>query len=210
MNLINRSISHLGVEQVIELFTTVKANIENPDNASVFTNHTAIVAAITGVLTPLTAAHNAVLQNNDLAKSLTNAQQEALVTCGPVAADVADYGETCAAGDPAKAQLLGMPMRKTDPPMPMTKPSGFAVTTGDATGELDWTCDSICGAHNYEAQVSPDPFTESSFVLKATSTKSKGIIPGLASGTKVWVRIHAVGGHNAVGPWSDPLCRVVP
>jgi hypothetical protein len=208
MNLINRSISRKSVEQVITQLTTVKANLAA--NPTVFTNATATVTAIDGVLTPLTTAHQAVLQNNDLAKSLTDTQQSALLAVAPVMDQVGGYVEGIANGNEATAELSGMPLRKPRGPIPLVKPGGLSVTTGDAEGQLTWQCDSADGIHAVEVEVSPDPMTANSFALKATSTGTQGVIAGLPSATKQWVRVRFVGGKSAKGPYSDPLCRVVP
>jgi hypothetical protein len=210
MNLINRSISRMGVDQVIALFTLVKANLLKPENATLFTNSAAVITAIDAAMAPLVAAHNAVLQNEIVAKSLTDVQQTALAACAPAAKAAADYGDKIANGDVAKAQLLGMPLHKATAPIQLTKPSGFSVSTSDVAGNLDWHCDTMAGVHLFEVETSPDPMTATSFALKTTSTQSKGSVGALPSGSKVWTRIRAIGGHNAPGPYSDPICRVVP
>lgn len=52
----------------------------------------------------------------------------------------------------------------------------------------------------YKVQVSSDT---------ATPTKSKCTLTGLASATKVWVRVNAVG-PNDEGAWSDVAWKTVP
>jgi hypothetical protein len=52
--------------------------------------------------------------------------------------------------------------------------------------------------------------SESSWAFKMSLAKSSGTIPGLASGSKMWVRVRAVGADNKPGPWSDPAVKVVP
>ena len=210
MKLINSSIAQLSVEQVIAQLKLAKANIQSPKNAAVFTDSTRIIAAIDGVFGPLNDTHNAVLQHNDVAKSLTSAQQAALLACAPVMADVADYGEKCASGDKAKAQLLGLPLHKDKTPVTLTKPHNFSISTGDQPGRWDWHCDTMDGVHYWEFEFCPDPLTPTGFALKATSTESKGTVEGLPSTTQGWGRIRPVGGKNVKGPYSDPLCRIVP
>ncbi|MGZ5529121.1 MAG: hypothetical protein ACXWJB_10655 [Limisphaerales bacterium] len=43
-----------------------------------------------------------------------------------------------------------------------------------------------------------------------TCTQSKYALTGLASGTKLWFRVRAIGGNNAPGAWSDPATKMVP
>ena len=209
MKLINRNIGEMSVEQVIALLTSAKANLTNPKNATVFTNASPIVAAIESVLDPLVVTHGAVVQNEALGKSLTAAQQAALVACAPIVGQVADYGDAIAQGNKGTAELLGMPLRRDKTPITLVKPTGFAVSTSDKVGALNYQCNSQAGVHHYEIEVSPDPCTATSFILKGTSTQSKGSAENLPSATKQWLRIRPVGGKNAKGPYSDPICRVV-
>ena len=71
------------------------------------------------------------------------------------------------------------------------------------------TWDPTTGAKSYEIQVSPDPYTGTSWVNKAPSTKSKSSLTGLTSGTRVWVRVRATG-TGGQGAWSDPATKIVP
>jgi hypothetical protein len=65
------------------------------------------------------------------------------------------------------------------------------------------------GAKSYELQSSVDPATGTSWVFKMTAGKSSGTLYWLASGTRIWVLMRAVGADNAVGPWSDPAVKTV-
>ena len=40
-------------------------------------------------------------------------------------------------------------------------------------------------------------------------TKSKATVSGLATGTKYWFRVRAIGAAGP-GPWSDPATKVAP
>jgi hypothetical protein len=124
--------------------------------------------------------------------------------------DAGDYVESKANGDAAIAELSGMTLRKPRAPIHLGKPTGFSLTTGDIPGQLTWQCDSADGIHAVEVEVSPDPMTGTSFVFKTTETATHGLIGGLPSATKQWGRVRFVGGKSAKGPYSDPICRVVP
>ena len=63
---------------------------------------------------------------------------------------------------------------------------------------------------SYEIQTSVDPVTATSWAFKQTATKSSATPAGLTSGTKIWVRVRAIGAGNTPGPWSDPATKVVP
>jgi len=210
MSLFNISISRLNAVQVIALLRSLKQNIT--DNPTVFTTSTPILTQIDGVLTPLIAANDAVVENESVGKSLTAAQQSAVDACAPVVKAIGDYGDSVCGDDLSKADLLGLPLSKknaTHAPITLVKPTGFSVTTSETPGELDVQTDTMNGAHGWEVEASPDPMTATSFMLKASFSRSKGAVTGLPSNTKIWLRIRATGGKNAKGPWSDPICRVV-
>jgi len=76
--------------------------------------------------------------------------------------------------------------------------------------EMLYPCNSAAEVHHFEAEVSPDPYTPTSFALKGTSIGSKGSGRNLPTAVKQWVRIRPDGGKNVTGPDSDPICRVVP
>jgi hypothetical protein len=42
------------------------------------------------------------------------------------------------------------------------------------------------------------------------SNKSSTTLNSFTSGTKMWVRVTAVGADNHKGPWSDPAVKTVP
>ena len=210
MGLFNISISRSNATQVIALLRAVQKNIT--DNPAVFTTAAPILAQIDGVLTPLSTAHDAIVEHESVGKSLTVAQQVALVACTPVVKAIGDYGEDVCGGDLAKADLLGLPLAKINPThalIALGKPTGFSVTTSETPGELDWQCDTMKGARGWEMEASPDPMTPTSFLLKGSFSRSQGAVTGLPSNTKVWLRLRATGGKNTKGPWADPICRVV-
>ncbi len=66
------------------------------------------------------------------------------------------------------------------------------------------------GPGAYEIHTSVDPVTPTSWALKDVSVQSSMTVNGFTSGTKIWVRVCAVGADNNKGPWSDPAVKTVP
>ncbi len=87
--------------------------------------------------------------------------------------------------------------------------SNLSATAGDNAGELDLQWDPSLDASSYEVQTSPDPITPTSWVSQPSVTKSKTVILGLPSGSKVWARVRAVG-PGGTGAWSDLTSKIVP
>jgi hypothetical protein len=120
------------------------------------------------------------------------------------------YVENASGGDAAKIESAAMGVRAT--PSPVGVPAqvlNLALTEGDFDGSLDGSWDRVFGANSYEVQTSVDPVSGTSWTFKMSSTKSFATIAGLTSGTKMWVRVRAVGAAGP-GPWSDPAVKTVP
>ena len=87
--------------------------------------------------------------------------------------------------------------------------SNLSITAGDNAGELDLQWDPANGAKTYDVQISPDPVTGTSWIPQKSVTKSKTVVLGLTSGSKMWVRVRGVG-PGGTGAWSDTATKIVP
>jgi hypothetical protein len=102
--------------------------------------------------------------------------------------------------------LAGPNTQASDPP---PKPEPPAVTTGDFDGTLDAACDAVPRAHSYLWEVTTADPLAGPWVARNPTTLSSTTLTGLTSGTRVWVRVAGVG-SKGVGPWSDPVSKIVP
>lgn len=120
---------------------------------------------------------------------------------------LASYVDNASAGDSTKIQSAGMEVRATPSPVgTLPAPAGLVALIGDLDGEIDLDWDSVRGATSYVMQRSPDPPTATSWQSAGVTTKSKGSVTGLTSGTKYWFRVAAVGAAGQ-GAWSNPASR---
>jgi hypothetical protein len=124
---------------------------------------------------------------------------------------LSNYVWETSGGDEAKIQTAGMSLRAPrTPTTSLPAPQGLAATAGDEEGELDLVWDPVPKSKGYEVQTSPDPVTGSSWEYAETSTASKTSLTGLPSGSKIWVRVRALGPKKIKSPWSDPAVKRVP
>ena len=136
-------------------------------------------------------------------------QKDAALCVGLTA--IASFADSVAKGDPAIITLLGLGVKGRGAPIgPMPQVLNLVLTAGDHDGTLDAMWDPIYGAKSYEVWISADPMSESSWKFARTVGKSSVILTGLTSGSKVWVRVRAIGAAPGEGPWSDPATKVVP
>jgi hypothetical protein len=85
----------------------------------------------------------------------------------------------------------------------------LVVRDGLKDGSLRPRWKRLRGVRCYEVQASLDPTRPELWALKQTSTKARATIETLRSGTKVWLRVRAVGAAGP-GPWSDAAVKTVP
>lgn len=125
-------------------------------------------------------------------------------------ASVAAAVESECKGDPVLLTASGYPLAGANTPAttPPAQVLNLSVTAGDAEGSLDVQFDPQDNV-TYEVQITTgDPIT-GPYTTKAQPTASHVNIPGLTSGTRVWVRARAIGSKGP-GPWSDPGSKIVP
>lgn len=179
-------------------------------------NFTTLLPAVTAFEASLTAYREALGDFNtkqQAAKQATTVKDTARLALESVLTQRGNYVELTAASaaDPqAVIESSGFSVRsaKTPPVLP-SQVVNLSITAGDNAGELDLQWDPVDGASSYNVQTSPDPITATSWVVQSDVTKSKAIITGLASGTKMWARVRAVG-PGGTGAWSDIATKIVP
>ena len=125
-------------------------------------------------------------------------------------ASLASAVESECKGDPVLLAASGYPLAADN--SPTTTPPGqvlnMSVTAGDMDGSVDVQYDPIVNA-TYEVQMTTgDPIT-GPYTTRAQPTASQVNIAGLTSGSRVWVRVRAIGSKGP-GPWSDPASKIVP
>ena len=120
------------------------------------------------------------------------------------------YVDLKSGGDKVKILSAGFDVAEDRTPTTLPEPVGnLALTAGDSAGEIDAQWDAVSGARTYHVETSPDPITPTSWTRQKDVTKSKTIILGLTSGTRVWMRVRAVNAAGE-GAWSDPATKIVP
>lgn len=147
----------------------------------------------------------------ETAKEKTAAKDAARAVLESLLTDRGSYVERKSGGQKPKILSAGFEVKGEGTPSGVPAQVGnLALTTGDSAGELGAQWDPIPGSKiTYEIQTSPDPATAGSWINQPRSTKSKTILMGLPSGTRVWVRVRAVG-PGGEGAWSSPVLKMVP
>ena len=167
---------------------------------------TAFGAKITSAQAKLTASDNAAVTS----KQATADKDVELDALRALAMQLVGYVDLTANGDESKILSAGLSVRAAKTPAsPPGQVANLSLTAGDNEGALDAHWDPITNAKSYEVQLSPDPFTSTSYVTRDTVTRSSSTLTGLTSGARVWVRVRAINSAGK-GAWSDPAVKTVP
>ena len=193
--------------QVVQRCSDIKTALTNNANFTTPTpTMTAFAALITTAQTKLTTSDNAQVAS----KQATSDKDAAIAALLAATSQLATYVDLTAAGDESKIMSAGMDVRsQRSPQATPDQVANVSVTAGDSSGELDLQWDPSQNAKSYEVHVSPDPVTNASWNSQPSVTKSKTVVNGMASGTRVWTRVRAVNSAGQ-GAWSSPISKIVP
>ena len=124
---------------------------------------------------------------------------------------LAAYVDNIANGDRVKIESAGMPVRNDPDPISELAPvENLTLDFTEFEGALHASWDQVRGAGAYEIQASVDPVTPTSWAFKDISTTITTVLKDFTSGTKMWIRIRAVGLGNERGPLTGGAGTSVP
>ena len=168
----------------------------------------AATTSLKNTATTKLAAYHSALAAVDTAMSDRDAAFDALRAA---LTQLATYVDNIANGDRVKIESAGMPVRNDPEPVGvLARVENLALDFSEFDGALKAAWDSVRGAGSYEIQSSVDPVTPTSWAYKDISTISSALLKDFTSGTKMWIRVRAVGLGSERGPWSDPAAKTVP
>lgn len=162
-------------------------------------------------LTAATAKINAYNVALDAVEAALSARDAALEELRDVMSKLGRYVDIASDYEESIILTAGMSVRSASSTITMSQVQNLRLTPSEESGEVfaDWN--RVMGARNYRVQVSTDVATPpTNWTDKLISTKSRcSLNHDLVSGTKIWVRVKALGANDE-GAWSDPACKIVP
>lgn len=202
------SLQNLTPDQKVALINTIITAMTGNAN---FTTPNPTLASGTTAKNNLTTGINDYNTTAALLKTKLGTRDAAEAVADAWLTQLVGYAKNVSNGDKVKLESGGFTIRADAAPVgPMTQVLNLVVTAGDNDGTLDCGWDPTKGAGSYEVQVSVDPVTATSWAFKDVSNISTITLTGLTSGSKIWVRVRAIGAGNHKGPWSDPATKTVP
>jgi hypothetical protein len=122
----------------------------------------------------------------------------------------ASYVENIANGDETKIMSAGFDVRKASTPVgEVDAPKGLLATEGKKTGEILCTWKTVKGAKSYNVEHNADITNAETWKFAMSVTKATCTLTDLESGSRIWVRVLALGAAGE-GPWSDVATKIVP
>lgn len=149
-------------------------------------------------------AEKAILRNK---KNIRDEAMKAL--CNGLRLE-ADTVQAATGGDLDKMGTTGFRASKRPSPVGIpTQVTRLVLEAGPIEGILKACWKPVRGVKVYEMESSLDPVGANTWTYKGTVTKAKAAINSFVSGTRIWLRVRAIGAAGA-GPWSDPGVKTVP
>lgn len=164
--------------------------------------------------TIVAAAEGAMKNIGDLEQALKAARKAAgplVDAAGAATETMARRCEDAFADNPAGAISVGFEVAGQAKPAlagGYGAPQDLSTTMNENAGAIDWHCHPEPGAQNYELETTADP-VHGPWTRQESSTRSRGTVTGLPSGTRIYLRVRA-NGPKGPGPWSEVADRMVP
>jgi hypothetical protein len=207
------------------IMAKVAMNISNKSNVEVVQFATNVHTALTGnanVPTPnpglaplqtlITAAETAIdayEAEKDVLRNKKETRDLAVLAVIAALRTEADTVQSATGGDAAKILSTGFDIKSHPSPVGIPpQVTGLKVAVGADEGTLRARWTAVRGAMSYVIQTSLDPVTPTSWVNKALVTRAFAVVNSFSSGTKVWLRVRAVGAAGE-GEASDAVARIV-
>jgi len=207
MTKVKLNLDRLNAADTVSLANAIKTAMTGNAN---FATPVPTLASVGTLITNLQTAISNKASSIALDKQRTIEQSVAVGALGDALTQLSAYAIATVNGDAAKLASAGFPIASGNQgSSPMPQVHNLSATTGDNDGEIDLHWDKIKNAHGYEIQRCDDPPVDANYANSVMCTETKRALTGLASGTKMWFRVRAIGGAGP-GPWSDPATKMVP
>lgn len=157
----------------------------------------------------LEAAYNEAQAARLVSKSKTAVQDDLSAAMNLQVGQLASYVDNASGGDAEKIESAGFAVRATPTPVgELPAPTDVQVLPSEHSGSADVSWSPLRGAKAYVIERAPEAPSMAWGVI-GTSTKSKASLNSMASGSRYWFRVAAVGaaGQSA---WSDPVPLFAP
>ena len=166
-------------------------------------------AALTAGADSLETAYNEAQAARLVSKTKTGVQDEQDALADQLVNQLASYVDNASDGDAEKIASAGFAVRATPSPVgELPAPTDLQVLPSEHAGSAEVSWQSVRGARAYVIERATEA-PSLNWAVIGTSTRGKASLNTMASGSKYWFRVAAVGaaGQSA---WSDPVPLFAP
>jgi hypothetical protein len=203
---VKTNLSHMNVPNEVAFTRQVVTKMTG--NATYPTPAPALAALTTGA-NDLETAYNAALAARISSKQATSnmhAKQKAL---SALLIQEAAYVQNTSAGDQTKIESAGFEVSNANTPIgALPAPQDVELDANVNPGNMGVRWKTVHGAASYIVERATDgPSLD--YITVATPTIAKALVNTMASGTRYWFRIAAVGAAGP-GEWTLPVSKIAP
>jgi len=174
-----------------------------------YTTPAPALAAITTAADALEAAYNAAQAARISSKQATSAMHDKQVALSALITQEAAYVQNTSAGDKTKIESAGFEVTNPNSPIgPLPAPENVELDANVNPGNMGVRWKSVHGAASYIVERAPDS-APTDYIVAANPTLARALVNTMASGTRYWFRIAAVGAAGA-GEWTLPVSKIAP
>lgn len=157
----------------------------------------------------LESAYNAALQARANAKMQTSVMGQKSTLLDLLLMQEASYVQSSSGGDKAKIESAGFDVRDTPTPIgQLPAPAEPKAIPSQHPGAIQLSWKKVRGAKSYLIERALDS-NQLEWAAATMSTKAKALVNTMASGSRYWFRVAAIGSAGQ-GAWSEPISKIAP
>lgn len=205
MSQVVTGLSGLNAAGVIQLGKNVHTALNG--NVNVPTANPTLPALQT-LITTAETKNDAYEAEKDVLRTKRNERDAAVEALADGLRTEAVTVQSATAGDPDKIETTGFRARRHGTPIGIpAQVQNLKVTAGEAEGTLGLSWAAMSGIDTFELESATDP--AGAWTPKGTVKKCRTTVNSFTSGTRIYLRVRAVGAAGA-GAWSDIASKTVP
>jgi hypothetical protein len=200
---------NLSKKKILECITLGRLVVQKMTGNAKFTTPDPALADITAAATAAETANTAYESSKDTTAQLLLVRNQKWDALNQLITFEAGYVERHSDTE-ADVVSAGFTPRVTGPGTPPGQVHNLSLSAGDNDATLDAHWDPEPNHKGFELEFSADPVTPSSWQGRRFVSTSSTTLTGLTSGSRIWVRVRALGSNSFTAPWSDAISKIVP
>lgn len=206
MALVKVGVTKMSVPAKIQFTRQIVLDMTNNPN---FAAPSPDLDTLSDAAASLESAYNAALQARANAKMQTSVMGQKSTLLDLLLMQEASYVQSSSGGDKAKIESAGFDVRDTPTPIgQLPAPAEPKAIPSQHPGAIQLSWKKVRGAKSYLIERALDS-NQLEWAAATMSTKAKALVNTMASGSRYWFRVAAIGSAGQ-GAWSEPISKIAP